>query len=63
MTFSRFNVHRVLDDLTKAELRTVWWRQRRLLDTKLPAERGIIVIEGGREYVGQFRRNQEQHNE
>ena len=29
------------------ELRAIWWRQARL-GHRLPAERGVIVIEGGR---------------
>jgi hypothetical protein len=35
-----------LDDLTVTELRAIWWRQLRL-GRRLPAERGIILIDGG----------------
>ena len=37
----------LLSDAIARSLRTIWWQQRRHGNT-LPAQRGIIVIEGGR---------------
>ena len=36
-----------LDKLVCAQVRALWWRQRRD-GNRLPAESGIIVIEGGK---------------
>ena len=35
-----------LDGVTLIELRRLWWRLRRLNDVQLPAELGVIVIDG-----------------
>ena len=37
-----------LDEATLAVLRRTWWRLRRHYGVRLPAERGVIVINGGR---------------
>ena len=36
-----------LDDQVRAEVRALWWRMRRR-GVDLPAERGVIVVDGGR---------------
>ncbi len=36
-----------LDEATVAALRQAWWRLRRHHGVRLPAERGVIVINGG----------------
>ena len=36
-----------LDDVVRPVVRDLWWRQLRL-GNRLPAERGVIVIDGGR---------------
>ena len=37
-----------LDDIIRAEVRALWWRMRRQHGVELPAERGIILLQGGR---------------
>lgn len=36
-----------LDELVYAQVRELWWRQRRE-GNRLPAEPGVILIQGGR---------------
>ena len=37
-----------LDGATLIEVRRIWWTHRRRFGVRLPAQRGVIVIDGGR---------------
>ena len=37
-----------LDGETLIEIRRIWWNHRRRYGSRLPAERGVILIEGWR---------------
>ena len=41
-----FDIWKPLGDLVLADLRRIWWTQRRHHHVELPAEPGIIVLEG-----------------
>ena len=47
IAFTPWSVWCDLDNQTQTDLRHMWWRLRRR-GVRLPAERGVIVIDGGR---------------
>ena len=37
-----------LDSATLTEVRRIWWNHRRRYGVRLPAQRGVIMIQGGK---------------